>query len=94
MNEVREMRGDERLEHAMSVAERRYGVPRLLMPKGLQILEISSFGYILSCSLRVHFLTGVTHSFVNVGNFSVSGCLNKEMDFVTLLKPFSKTVQL
>ncbi|VDD85235.1 unnamed protein product [Enterobius vermicularis] len=33
MNEVREMRGDERLEHAMSVAERRYGVPRLLMPK-------------------------------------------------------------
>lgn len=33
MEEVREMRGDERIEHAMGLAERHLNVPRILQPK-------------------------------------------------------------
>lgn len=34
MDQIRDLRADERIEHAMSLAERHLNVPRLLQPKG------------------------------------------------------------
>jgi len=35
LNQVRELRGDERIENALNLAKRHFKVPKLIHPKGM-----------------------------------------------------------
>uniref|UniRef100_A0A914S076 Calponin-homology (CH) domain-containing protein n=1 Tax=Parascaris equorum TaxID=6256 RepID=A0A914S076_PAREQ len=50
MDNVRQMRGDERIEHAMGIAERHLNVPRLLKPKGASLSQ-RAFGLKECCDI-------------------------------------------
>lgn len=39
LNQIRELRGDERIENALNLAKREFKVPKLFNPKGKKIFQ-------------------------------------------------------